>query len=230
VAPVLLCPECGTKHPLDNVAANASFPCTGCGRTLKVPAQAREMAAAGSPDAAPAPVPAPAPMPAAPVASPAPDASSTSVLAPVPPVPAAAAAASSTPPLGPPAGIPALDLARTRREVAGPTSASPLTPPAWMRFLLWVVAVPLAFIVVFGFARAFGLLTTNNITDVALAEGWRRFWPIVRLLPFVALVTAIFVTAGVYAIARLRARPRQGSGGTGSTVPRTPRQSSRAGA
>jgi hypothetical protein len=99
-----------------------------------------------------------------------------------------------------------------------------------MRFLLWLVAVPLAFLIVFGFARAAGLLTTSNITDVALAEGWRRFWPIVRLLPFVALVTALFVTAGVYGIARLRARPPKRSDGTGSTVPRTPRQSSRAGA
>ena len=51
MAPVLLCPECGTKHPLDGVNGSA-FPCNGCGRTLKVPQQVRVAAAASarSPD------------------------------------------------------------------------------------------------------------------------------------------------------------------------------------
>jgi hypothetical protein len=223
VAPVLLCPECGTKHPLDNVAASAAFPCSGCGRTLKVPAQAREMtaAAAGSEAAAGAAAsPLPEPLPA-----PLPEPHATRVMPAVPPEPVAAAAVSTAPPLGPPQGLPALDLARERREPPKPAPAA----PAWARFLLWLVAVPLAFLVVFGFARTFGLLTTNDVTDVALAEGWRRFMPIVRLLPFVALVTALFVTGGVYGLTRLRAgQAQRGSGGASSRRP--PRQSSRAGA
>ncbi len=40
VAPVLVCPACSTKHPLGEVADRTVFPCTGCGRQLKVPAAA----------------------------------------------------------------------------------------------------------------------------------------------------------------------------------------------
>lgn len=223
MAPVLLCPECGTKHPLDDVTANA-FPCTGCGRTLKVPAQAREMTSAGTSDA-------PSPLLPPPLVPPVPEAHSTHVLAPVPPE--ALAPVASAPPLGPPQGIPALDYARERppdpAQAAGASSS--LVPPAWVRLLLWLVAVPLAFFVVFSVARVVGLLTTRDITDVALAEGWRRFMPIVRLLPFVALATALFVTGGVYGVARLRGRqgPKAATGGRPSARS-SPRQSSRTGA
>ena len=41
MAPVLQCPDCGTKHPLDVASDAAAFRCSGCGRTLKVPAQFR---------------------------------------------------------------------------------------------------------------------------------------------------------------------------------------------
>ena len=60
MAPVLLCPECGTKHPLDNVADVSAFPCSGCGRTLKVPEQARELSAVRQPDGGAAAAPPPA--------------------------------------------------------------------------------------------------------------------------------------------------------------------------
>ena len=40
MAPVLQCPECGTKHPLGDIGERTAFPCTGCGRQLKVPAAA----------------------------------------------------------------------------------------------------------------------------------------------------------------------------------------------
>ncbi len=60
-------------------------------------------------------------------------------------------------------------------------------PPRGIRFLLWIVAVPLAFLVVLALARGLGMLTSNQIQDLALAEGWGRFWPIARLVPFIAL-------------------------------------------
>ena len=102
-------------------------------------------------------------------------------------------------------------------------------PPAPVRFLLWIVAVPLAFAVVFALARAFGLLTTNDVSDVALAEGWRRFMPIIRLLPFVAVATAAFVHGGVYLIAR--ARQKRGAAGRRKPAGgRTSRQTSGSGA
>jgi len=232
VAPVLLCPECGTKHPLDNVADISSFPCSGCGRTLKVPAQARELSAVrrdnGSPAAAPvAPAPVPEahstgvlPTTAPPMAVPAAAAAAASV-APVPPA-APLAPPIGAPPLGPPQGVPALDYTSAPRVAVEPANAKPSVPvpPAWARFLLWIVAVPLAFLIVFGIARMFGLLTTNEITDVALAEGWGRFWPILRLVPFVALATALLVTGGVYGISRLSARNKKG--GSAARPPKAP--------
>ncbi len=73
-----------------------------------------------------------------------------------------------------------------------------------MRLLLWIVAVPLSFLLVFLVARAFGVFTTNQLSDVFLANNTGRFWPVARLLPFVALVTAALVQGGVYLLARLR--------------------------
>ena len=96
-------------------------------------------------------------------------------------------------------------------------------PGRWVRFGLWIVAVPLAFIVVFALARAFGMLSTNDVTDVALAEGWHRFVPIARLLPFVALATALFVHGSVYGIAQLRVRRAASGAGTSTRPPRSPR-------
>lgn len=169
MAPVLLCPECGTKHPLDGVNG-AAFPCRGCGRTLKVPEQARVPAAS-------------VPPPVTPVADP----NATSILpAPVLP-PVAAEALVPAPP-------------RTRAARFDPI------PGRLIRFALWIVAVPLAFVVVFAIAKLIGVLSTNQVENVALDEGWTRFVPIARLLPFVALATAAFVHGGVYGIARFRSR------------------------
>src|SRR5580765_1026471 len=52
MAPVLLCPECGEKHPLDGIGGSA-FPCKGCGRTLKVPQQVPTPAGVGAAGADP---------------------------------------------------------------------------------------------------------------------------------------------------------------------------------
>src|SRR5258705_3978906 len=79
MAPVLLCPECGAKHPLDTVGGSA-FPCKGCGRTLKVPQQVP--AAAGARAAAPGADP-DLPWPR----TPEPDATATHII-PTPPPPA----------------------------------------------------------------------------------------------------------------------------------------------
>jgi hypothetical protein len=78
--------------------------------------------------------------------------------------------------------------------------------PWWMRFILWLIAVPLGFLVVFSIARAFGLFTSNQLSDLFLANNPGRFWPAARLLPFVALVTAAIVQLGVYLLARWRGR------------------------
>jgi hypothetical protein len=81
MAPVLQCPDCKTKHPLDAIGDRVAFPCDGCGRTLKVP----EMARATSAPAAEAPAPPPRePTQVMPVAAPEPPPAA----APPPPPPA----------------------------------------------------------------------------------------------------------------------------------------------
>lgn len=185
MAPVLQCPDCGSKHPLGEVPESGAFPCKGCGRVLKVPARvsqsARPEAAAPRVEAAAAPTRVDMPPPVAP------EPSATAVLPvvetnprpePVAPAPPAARPLDDRKPLG--------------------------KVPVWMRFLLWIVAVPLGFIIVFVLARAFGVFTSSQLSDVFLANDADRFWPVARVLPFVALVTALIVQAGVYAIARLR--------------------------
>ena len=71
---------------------------------------------------------------------------------------------------------------------------------------MWIVAVPLGFAIVFGLARAFGMLSSNQLEDVFLETGWSRFWPVARLLPFVALVTASIVHFTILFTSRWRSR------------------------
>ena len=182
MAPVLQCPDCGTKHPLAAVPDAGTFPCTGCGRTLKVPEVVPRTARSSAPPVAPAaPPPSSEPEPAVKAA------------------PATRAMPVAKRSVAPPGPVPT--------PVLGPT---PLFAPVplWMRFVLWVVAVPLSFFIVFVLARATGLFTSSQLSDVFLATGAGRFWPVIRILPFVALLTAGLVHGGVYAIARRRGRRR----------------------
>jgi hypothetical protein len=153
MAPVLQCPDCGTKHPIDVASNAAAFRCSGCGRTLKVPEQFR---------AAPEP--------------------RTRMLT--------------------PERAPSPNGGLSRRRVRAQAGVVPF----WMRFLFWIVAVPLGFVIVFGLARAFGILSSDQLEDVFLEDTWDRFWPVARLLPFVALVTASIVHVSVLYVSRWRAR------------------------
>ena len=42
MAKALQCPSCGRKHPVTTLPHTATFPCSGCGQSLKVPAQFRQ--------------------------------------------------------------------------------------------------------------------------------------------------------------------------------------------
>jgi hypothetical protein len=152
MAPVLQCPDCNTKHPIDVASDAAAFRCRGCGRVLKVPEQFR---------------------------------------APTRPADAAAAPKPGT--------NGKVGTRRLERAIAGAV-------PFWIRLLLWLVAVPLSFAIVFGIAQALGLLTSSQLGDVFLETGWDRFWPVARLLPFVALVCASIVHFSVLWISRWRMR------------------------
>jgi hypothetical protein len=191
MAPVLQCPDCGTKHPLASIGEVSAFPCSGCGRRLKVPPQAR------------ATTPAPS--------------TSESVAAPSIPEPVAA---------------PALDVAATTAlpPVAGPVAAGPTVVPGrlapvrwWTRLVLWIVAVPVSFLIVFSGARLIGVFTSSQLTDLFLGNDSSRFWPVARLLPFVAVLIALLVHTGVVLLARRgRSRHRQGSTTRGSDDARQP--------
>jgi hypothetical protein len=186
MAPVLQCPDCKTKHPLDAVADRNAFPCQGCGRTLKVPEMART-----APAEAPAPVPPP----------PREQTQAMPVAAPPPP---------SEPP-----------VPTSRPPAAQPTAAQGAPVAWWMRLLLWIIAVPVSFLFVFTIARASGLFTHEQLTDIFLANGRSRFWPLARLLPIVALVMALIVQGGVVLLSRRRVHA-QGSTTRGSADANTP--------
>jgi hypothetical protein len=191
MAPVLKCPDCGEKHPLGSVPTYGAFPCQGCGRVLKVPEVVTQR------EPWPGAAPAPRPVPVATAVARASDARS----------------AAPAPVAGPPAtrALPEVD-----KRALGALSPSSLRRPVprlghvpwWMRLLLWIVAVPLSFLLVFLFARAFRLFTTDQLSDLFLANNTGRFWPVARLLPVVALVTAGMVQGGIYGLARLRGRSR----------------------
>jgi len=210
MAPVLQCPDCGRRHPLSQVPNEGTFPCRGCGRTLKVPEFVARTATSSAPVAAPAapPLVEPAPEPEpAPAPAPAPTAAAA----------ATAAATAATPPVG--AGA---EPTRAWRRIEAPDDPPapawlkpPPAPPApgpgarrpvviWLRLLLWIVAVPVAYVVVFSLARGLGYFTSTQLSDVFLANGFSRFWPVARLLPFVALLTALIVHGGVLVLGRPR--------------------------
>lgn len=165
MAPVLQCPDCGEKHPLDVASGTVSFLCRGCGRVLKVPGQFRD----------------------------------------APPRPATGDAVRTR-------AQPAAAGVRPRSERAQPAAGARADAhadarvPLMLRFLLWLVAVPVGFAVVFALARLAGVFTARDLEDVSLDEGWDRFWPVARLLPVVALVIAAIVHGSVLAIARRRGR------------------------
>ncbi len=194
MAPVLKCPDCGEKHPVSSVPAQGAFPCRQCGRVLKVPevAKGRSVTPRAAPAGTPPPAVVPRPVPIATAVS-RPSAAGE---------PAAPADSTAT------RAVPEVD----QRDFGSLPRASRRPVPRlggvpwWMRFLLWVVAVPLSFLLVFMVARAFSVFTTNQLSDLFLANNMGRFWPVARLLPFVALVTASLVQGGVYLLARVRGR------------------------
>jgi hypothetical protein len=258
VPAALQCPDCGHQEMLDDLGAGVTtFRCGGCGRALKVPAQFRKDPKARG--AAPAPRPSGAGEPTQatprvppvvtpgvvpPVAAMAPDL--PSVPSPAPPLVGAGAAASMPTTRSPmvDAGG-AVDLSGTRGpgEPPGPSTPTPSPVPAWvpaapgslkppliLRLALWVIALPLGSLFVFGIANRLKLLTRLQLENTFVLTGWGRFVPIARLLPFCALVTALLLQLGVFGLewrrARMlrngptgRGRPRRGPGGGGGGRP-----------
>lgn len=74
--------------------------------------------------------------------------------------------------------------------------------PLWARLLIWVVAIPLGALIVFGVAQALGILTSRQLLDTFLTSGVDRFGAVARLVPFWALASATIVHLAVLGIAR----------------------------
>jgi hypothetical protein len=232
MAAALQCPDCGHQEMLDHLGGVTTFRCGGCGRALKVPSQFRDGARASGPGSRP-PGPGDAtqamprvapPMATPPVGAP-PFVGAATVgsvgsaglgVAPVPGglanpgvptgrVPATAGAGGSgIDGIDGPAGDAAGDGA------PGPIAPESLKPPLILRLLLWVIALPLGSLIVFGLASAVHVLTKSQLEDTFLRADWGRFVPIARLLPFCALATALLVQLGVFGLELLHARNVRG--------------------
>ncbi len=102
----------------------------------------------------------------------------------------------------------------------------------WLRFVIWVVAIPLGAGIVFGAAEVLGALSSKQLLDTFLDSGLDRFGAVARLLPLWALASAAFVHFSVMAIARWRGRrrrAREARADAGSRQPREEREPARAG-
>ncbi|MFM8236486.1 MAG: hypothetical protein ACKOBG_01830 [Actinomycetota bacterium] len=209
MAPALQCPDCATKHRLDDVPEAGTFGCRGCGRLLKVPGGR----AVGSPaPAAPAPLPVvspPAPEPTPVIAPPtAPEVPSV-VDPPAERVLASAVAGTTGAPVAATVPPPRSEATAVLPETVDPTQTPERAKRRvawWLVLCLWIVALPAGFLIVFLVARLTGLFTSDQLSDIFLASGFDRFWPLARLVPLVALVTALIVQIGAAAFAR-RSRP-----------------------
>ncbi|MCZ7531514.1 MAG: hypothetical protein M5U31_14965 [Acidimicrobiia bacterium] len=62
--------------------------------------------------------------------------------------------------------------------------------PAWFRVVAWLLAIPIAAVVVFGTANVFGMLTGSQLTDMFLEARVTAYGRLALLLPLWALVVA----------------------------------------
>lgn len=87
-----------------------------------------------------------------------------------------------------------------------PIEVVPKGAPLLVRFALWIAALPITLWLTYRIARGLGFLTAKQVEDVFFEQAWGRFWPLVRLLPLWALLTALAVHLSVLGIERWRRR------------------------
>lgn len=80
----------------------------------------------------------------------------------------------------------------------------PKGAPVLVRLGLWIVALPVSLWFTYRIARGLGVLTAKQVEDVFFDQNWGRFWPLARLLPLWALLTALAVQLSVLGIERFR--------------------------
>jgi len=74
------------------------------------------------------------------------------------------------------------------------TPAGPRSRPWWLRILAWVIALPLALIIVGIPARAAGYLTSQKLLDVIIKRDLSRFFPVLLIILLWTIATVILVT------------------------------------
>ena len=209
MAKALQCPSCGRKHPVATMPQTPTLPCSGCGRTLKVPAQFRQPT--GSDRVQPAAPPRPAP--------PRPAPERTRVMR------------EAAPPAAPPVAAPPIERRRP------PTRPAPVPPPVPrngdragepprrapapgpsalgrlggmpLRLLAWVIAIGLGGVITIYVARKTGWLSGQRLVDVFTGTGLSRYLRVIAIVPVWALVTTVLVTLMVEGgrwLARARAK------------------------
>ncbi len=92
----------------------------------------------------------------------------------------------------------------------GATPAGPRSRPWWLRILAWVIALPLALIIVGIPARAAGYLTSQKLLDVIIKHDLSRFFPVLLIILLWTIATVILVTLiveiGSVLLAKLRTK------------------------
>lgn len=210
MAKALQCPDCGTRHPVDEVAHLKTFRCHECRRLLKVPAAVAAEAAPKNGGGGGAESPKAAVKPSTRKAAAAGGAAGKAAKgqAKTPPskrtastelvTAAGAAGGKRVPPsqrgnaiadqtakfraVDAPAGAPST---RTR----GGAGRAPRVSK-WVRAAAWTVAVPLGLIPVLIAGRFAGVLSMDRAVDVFVGVGWGRFLPPLLLLPVWSAATA----------------------------------------
>lgn len=191
MAKALQCPACGRKHPVATLPDAPTFPCSGCGQSLKVPAQFRGLAVppaavAAKPDAPAAASPAHSAPPSPPVSPPVspPPSGGTAVLPPVPDDGPRVRAAAPPP------------VPRVARPRPSQPETSFLRRLGGMpfRLLAWVVAIALGGIITVSVARTTGWLSGQRLVDVFTGTGISRYLRVMAIVPVWAIVTTLLVT------------------------------------
>jgi predicted RNA-binding Zn-ribbon protein involved in translation (DUF1610 family) len=221
VAKALQCPNCGHRHPLSEVADRSSFACVSCGQVLKVPAAYRRSPPEGARPVASSAAP---PRPPAPPRSR--DSTRTMDRGAVAAAAAAASAGGGAAAVAPTPPTPPGSLLGSPRSARRNAAASPVGSclGRWARFLVWLVSIPVAFLIVIVPARLAHFITGANLVGVVAGTGMGRYLRLAVVTLIWAFVAAALVTLIVMMIERRRARPagdavRRRGGGNGSGPP-----------
>ena len=116
-------------------------------------------------------------------------------------------------PIRPPAALAPVKQRSPRRVSTNPvvrteSASQPRTRPWLVRVLAWVLAIPLAFLLVGIPARLGGYLTSQKLLDVIIKHNITRFVPVFLIILAWALATAILVTLIVEILSFLLDRRR----------------------